>query len=98
MASILETFAYLVFGGAIGWWVKSTFFAPVFEESDMAQLSREWKYHLDAHAKSMKGSVALTAPGALTEGYVRKGGQNPPPTVEQLARRPRPPAAFRPAK
>lgn len=33
----------------------------------------------------------------LTEGYVRKGGQNSPPTAEQIANRPAPPAPFRPA-
>lgn len=31
----------------------------------------------------------------LREGYVRKGGQNAPPTAEQLANRPPPPAPFR---
>ena len=68
MASILETAAYLVFGGAIGWWIKRRFFAPVFTESDTARLSREWKDHLDAHAKAMEGSVTLTpAPPCLVE-------------------------------
>jgi len=33
-------------------------------------------------------------PSPLTEGYVRKGGQNPPP---QSFDRPPPPPAFRPA-
>ena len=65
MASILETVVYLAIGCAIGWWVKRQFFAPVFTESDTARLSREWKDHLDAHAKAMEGSVALTAPSLL---------------------------------
>ena len=65
MASILETAAYLVFGGAIGWWIKRRFFAPVYTEGYMERLSREWRDHLDAHAKSLVGSVALTAPSAF---------------------------------
>ena len=64
MAEVLKIIAYLAVGIAIGWWIKRRFFAPVFAESDVARLSREWKDHLDAHAKSLEGSVALTVPGA----------------------------------
>ena len=72
MASILETVAYLVIGGAIGWWIKRQFFAPEFSESDMAGLSREWRDYLDAHAKSLEESVALTAPPLLNTAEVRQ--------------------------
>ncbi len=58
MAEIL-TFSL---GFAFGWWVKRTFFASVFEESDMARLSREWTQHFIDHAEGQKGSVVWTAP------------------------------------
>ena len=86
MASILETVAYLVLGGIIGWWVKRRFFAPAFAESDMARLSREWRDHLDAHAKSLDGSVALTpAPVRIDYASVLQPGQMVAPRVYNLS-------------
>lgn len=71
MAEVLKIIAYLAVGIAIGWWIKRRFFAPVYAATDMARLSREWKDHLDAHAKSLEGSVALTAAGAQADTLCR---------------------------
>lgn len=64
MAEILSTLGWLALGIAIGWWIKRRFFAPVFDESEMARLSREWGQHLAEHAERQKASVVWTAPDA----------------------------------
>ena len=65
MAAILSTLFWLALGVAIGWWIKRRFFAPVYAESEMARLSREWSQHLAEHAEAQKGSVVITAPPIL---------------------------------
>ena len=77
MASILETVTYLALGIAIGWWIKRRFFAPVYTAPSLSppmpppifdERSVKWAKHADAHAGSLDGSVALTAPRAMIIG------------------------------
>ena len=52
----------LALGFAIGWLVKARFARRAASREAVDRLAAAWREHCEAHAKSLKGSVALTAP------------------------------------
>lgn len=64
MAEVLTTIGWLALGVAIGWWFRRRAEVRELAQATTDILAAQWADHLEAHARSMDGTVALVAPPA----------------------------------
>ena len=72
MAEVLELLGCFALGIAIGWRFRRRAELRELARATTDLLAAQWADHVDAHAKSLEGSVAITAAPLLDASKVGK--------------------------